>query len=205
MQEARFYTAINSSFLIMHIEINPKEFLPLFKLVASAAASTRNSPILSKVKIVVSEKYVTLHATDSIMGVSARMKCAVMVTGEALIPVKYFTEIMSEIKVGTVKLLGQQKGKEFRFLILHGEKEYWMPSEDPSELPDVKHIDAKQYHSAVTEDFLRALDRTIFVPDPKHMNETHTGVAFKIEENTLSLRGGSWLRRCFAGIVLPAE
>ena len=193
----------------MKIQFSPKEFLRLFKLAASAAASRDIKPILQNVKIVADKEVgAILMATDTEVSIRIHVYVNVVENGEAVLPIKTLRTILDSTKEKILTMESvmaipdihdvsesestdddDAEGEYVRYIpprrgscsvVLYGQHErHELCTSDPDEFPNVEEFTAEAYHELETDDMKTLIQRTVFAIDKDNPRYALGGVCFE--------------------------
>ena len=174
----------------MKISFDTKNFLKAFKVTASAAMIKDVRPILQNVKITADEDgNVSLHATNTEVGIRIDVNATVHNGGSVLIPPKWLIKVLTSVTAGlTVSPITTLKSDGETITVTCGERHQWTAPvrHDENEFPDVAEFDSDSYHSVEFRDMQESIKRTLAVVDKKAAPYTLSGVCFENDGNSLS-------------------
>ena len=168
----------------MKINFEPKEFSPKFQLAASVAATRDTKPIFQNVKVKADKKVgVILQATDTELGIRIRMDCDVAANGEAILPTKMLTKILSATKAENLVLESTDSN-----VTVSGEHvDYDLNTQSPDEFPDVEEFEEDAYHEIPAKALKEIIRRTTFATDTDNIKIALSGVCFEMVEDNISV------------------
>lgn len=154
----------------------------------SKAVSARSTiPILSGIKIDVSDRGVTLTASDTDISIqhfiplesSSKTVVKVERPGSVVLPAKFFVEIVKKLPHEEVNL---EVGERFQTLIHSGATEIQLVGLDPEEFPVLPILEEDRVFS-IPGDLLRSMIRqTVFAVTTNESTPILTGVLWSLQE-----------------------
>jgi DNA polymerase-3 subunit beta len=154
------------------------------QLVGAAVPVREIKPILRNVKAVAGNDGLTLMATDLELGIRHEMRgLRVEKAGDAMLPAAKLTQILREATDSELTVETEDSRVLFR-----GEVNEWeMPSEDPSDFPDIPTFSDKQFHEVAAGVLAKMIRRTVFAAAKESTKFAMTGVLWEVEGKTVRL------------------
>jgi DNA polymerase-3 subunit beta len=170
----------------MKISCDREQLLHAFQTVASVAPSRSPKPILQNVKLEVSDKDVTLLATDLEVGIRHQVTGVdIQAPGMAVLSVTRFGSILRESTDQTLHLEADGQG-----ITIRGERsQFRLPAENPSEFPQVTAFQASDFHTVPSRLLRELIRRTAFATDNESSRYALGGVKLEIEGDQLTAIG----------------
>ena len=170
----------------MKISCDREQLLQAFQTVASVAPSRSPKPILQNVKLEVSDKVVTLLATDLEVGIRHEVSgIDIQSPGVAILSVNRFGSILRESTDQTLHIESDSQGTTIR-----GERsQFRLPAEDPAEFPQVTAFDESDFHTVPARLLRELIHRTVFATDNESSRYALGGVKLEVEGDQLTAIG----------------
>jgi DNA polymerase III subunit beta len=158
--------------------------------VMKAVTSRTTIPILTGIKIVVTEDGVTLTGSDSDISIesfipkeeSGNELVEIKQTGSIVLQAKFFSEIVKKLPTDTVEIDVQN---HFQTVIRSGKSEFNLNGLDAEEYPHLPQIE-EQNAFKIRTDLLKVLIRqTVFAVSTSETRPVLTGVNWKVENGEL--------------------
>ncbi|MBY0097574.1 DNA polymerase III subunit beta [Mesobacillus maritimus] len=158
--------------------------------VMKAVTSRTTIPILTGIKIVVSEEGVTLTGSDSDVSIESFIPkedgdkeiVEIKQTGSIVLQAKFFSEIVRKLPTDTVEIVVEN---HLQTVIRSGKSEFNLNGLDAEEYPHLPQI-AEENVFRIPTDLLKALIRqTVFAVSTSETRPILTGVNWKVEDNEL--------------------
>jgi DNA polymerase-3 subunit beta len=163
----------------------PREGLLAASQLASAAVAVREvKPILRNLKAVATDGQFTLMATDLEIGIRHEMRSVQMIKeGEAMLPAGKLVSILREATDDELSI----EADENKVLVSGSVNEWEMPSENPSDFPDIPTFSDKQFHEVPAGVLRNMIRKTVFSAAKESTKFAMTGVLWEIEGKNLRL------------------
>lgn len=184
----------------MKLTCEREELLHAFQMAAGVAPTRSPKPILQNVKLQTTQDRATLLATDLEVGIRIEVPGFLVDSpGAVLLPVVRFGSILREST--DEKLLLETDGARTH---VWGERsEFYLPTENPDEFPDVASFQEEKYHKLPARFFRELVRRTIFATDAESSRFALGGVL--VEMSGEELIGVATDGRRLARQVGPAQ
>ncbi len=159
--------------------------------VMKAVTSRTTIPILTGIKIVVSEEGVTLTGSDSDVSIESFIPkeedgneiVEIKQTGSIVLQAKFFSEIVRKLPTDTVEI---DVENHLQTVIRSGKSEFNLNGLDAEEYPHLPQI-AEENVFRIPTDLLKSLIRqTVFAVSTSETRPILTGVNWKVEDNELT-------------------
>jgi DNA polymerase III subunit beta len=168
----------------MKASCNREALLSAFQLVSAAIPVRDIKPILKNVKAIADEGGCTLMATDLELGIRLEVRgLTVEEPGEAILPVKKFTDILRESLDEELAIEADKSACTVRSANGHWE----MPSEDPAHFPDLPAFVEEKYHQVAAGVLREMIHRTVFAAAKEPQKFSLTGTLWEAEDGKVRL------------------
>ncbi|MDO5554556.1 MAG: DNA polymerase III subunit beta [Planctomycetia bacterium] len=164
----------------MKLSSNREKFQQLFSIARDVASQKDVRPILQNVKIVADGDHIVLLATDGELSIRQETNDSVVVMepGQAVLPTRYMSEILSESQDTTLVFKSSDDS-----LFVQGEaNQFELRTQGSSDFPEVVPFDKVAYHkidAGVLSDLIR---RTLFSIDLGNSRYALGGVLLELTE-----------------------
>jgi DNA polymerase-3 subunit beta len=165
--------------------ICPREVLLSACQLAGVAVSARDvKPILRNIKAVADGNHCTLMATDLELGVRLEVRSIkVDEAGEAILPATRLTAILRESTDEELTLEADANS-----CVVRGQyNEFEMPSEDPTDFPDIPTFADEKYHEIAAGALREMIRRTVFAAAKESARYSMNGVLWEFEDKFAKL------------------
>jgi DNA polymerase-3 subunit beta len=152
---------------------------------ASAAIPARDvKPILKNIKAIAGDGRCTLMATDMEVGIRLDVQgLTIQEPGEAILPAAKLIAILRETRDGELTIETDPSA-----CVVKGPSlEFEMPSEDPSQFPDLPTFAEDKYHEITAGSLREMIRRTVFAAADETARYSMTGVLWELEDNVARL------------------
>jgi DNA polymerase-3 subunit beta len=152
---------------------------------ASAAIPARaTKPVLQNLKAVAEESRFTLMATDLEQGIRMEVRgLTIHESGEALLPAHRLLAILREAQDAELSIEADASGCVIRGVQI----EFEMPSEEPSNFPDLPTFAEEKYHEMPSALLREMIRRTLFAAADETGRLSMTGVLWELEKEQARL------------------
>lgn len=182
----------------------PREgFLDACQLVSVAVAAREIKPILRNLKAVAEGERLTLMATDLELGIRHELRGLKIVEGgEAILPAIKLTSILRESTDAELTV----DADDSRVLVTGQSNEFEMPSENPSDFPDIPAFSDKSFLEITAGVLRKMIRRTAFAAAKESTKFAMTGVLWEADGKNLRLVATDSKRLALAvGPLVSAE
>jgi DNA polymerase-3 subunit beta len=152
---------------------------------ASVAIPARDvKPILKNIKAIAGDGRCTLMATDMEVGIRLDVQgLTIQEPGEAILPAAKLIAILRETRDSELEIAADPSA-----CIIKGPSiEFEMPSEDPSQFPDLPTFAEDKYHEITSGSLREMIRRTVFAVAEETARYSMTGVLWELEDNVARL------------------
>jgi DNA polymerase-3 subunit beta len=152
---------------------------------ASAAIPARDvKPILKNIKAIAGDGRCTLMATDMEVGIRLDVQgLTIQEPGEAILPAAKLIAILRETRDGELEIETDPSA----CLVKGASLEFEMPSEDPSQFPDLPTFAEDKFHEITSGSLREMIRRTVFAAADETARYSMTGVMWELEDNIARL------------------
>jgi DNA polymerase-3 subunit beta len=152
---------------------------------ANAAVGSRDvKPILKNLKVITEGDKCTLMATDLELGIRLEVRgIKVEESGDAILPAARTLAILREANDEELRL----EASPDRCLVRGQFNEFEMPSEDPTNFPDVPAFAEERYHEFTAQKLREMIRRTIFAAAVENPRYAVTGILWELENDQARL------------------
>lgn len=170
----------------MKISCDREQLLHAFQTVASVAPSRSPKPILQNVKLEVTDKAVTLLATDLEVGIRHQVSGVdIQSAGVVILSVTRFGSILRESTDETLHLESDGQGTTIR-----GERsQFRLPAENPAEFPQVTGFEEANFHTVPARLLRELIRRTAFATDNESSRYALGGIKLEVADAHLTAIG----------------
>jgi DNA polymerase-3 subunit beta len=159
--------------------------------VMKAISSRTTIPILTGIKIVVSDEGVTLTGSDSDVSIESFIPkededkhiVEVEKEGSIVLPARFFSEIVKKLPKETVEIEVQNN---FSTVIRSGKAEFNLNGLDAEEYPQLPQIEEENMFSVPTDLVKNMIRQTVFAVSTSETRPILTGVNWKLENGELT-------------------
>ncbi|AKO90689.1 DNA polymerase III subunit beta [Priestia filamentosa] len=159
--------------------------------VMKAISSRTTIPILTGIKIVVSDEGVTLTGSDSDVSIESFIPkededkhiVDVEKEGSIVLPARFFSEIVKKLPKETVEIEVQNN---FSTVIRSGKAEFNLNGLDAEEYPQLPQIEEENMFSVPTDLIKNMIRQTVFAVSTSETRPILTGVNWKLEDGELT-------------------
>ncbi|KAB2491466.1 DNA polymerase III subunit beta [Priestia endophytica] len=159
--------------------------------VMKAISSRTTIPILTGIKIVVSDEGVTLTGSDSDVSIESFIPkededkhiVEVEKEGSIVLPARFFSEIVKKLPKETVEIEVQNN---FSTVIRSGKAEFNLNGLDAEEYPQLPQIEEENMFSVPTDLIKNMIRQTVFAVSTSETRPILTGVNWKLETGELT-------------------
>ncbi|MED4071576.1 DNA polymerase III subunit beta [Priestia endophytica] len=159
--------------------------------VMKAISSRTTIPILTGIKIVVSDEGVTLTGSDSDVSIESFIPkededkhiVDVEKEGSIVLPARFFSEIVKKLPKETVEIEVQNN---FSTVIRSGKAEFNLNGLDAEEYPQLPQIEEENMFSVPTDLIKNMIRQTVFAVSTSETRPILTGVNWKLENGELT-------------------
>jgi DNA polymerase III subunit beta len=159
--------------------------------VMKAISSRTTIPILTGIKIVVSDEGVTLTGSDSDVSIESFIPkededkhiVEVEKEGSIVLPARFFSEIVKKLPKETVEIEVQNN---FSTVIRSGKAEFNLNGLDAEEYPQLPQIEEENMFSVPTDLIKNMIRQTVFAVSTSETRPILTGVNWKLENGELT-------------------
>ncbi|MGK9184610.1 DNA polymerase III subunit beta [Priestia filamentosa] len=159
--------------------------------VMKAISSRTTIPILTGIKIVVSDEGVTLTGSDSDVSIESFIPkededkhiVDVEKEGSIVLPARFFSEIVKKLPKETVEIEVQNN---FSTVIRSGKAEFNLNGLDAEEYPQLPQIEEENMFSVPTDLIKNMIRQTVFAVSTSETRPILTGVNWKLEDDELT-------------------
>ncbi|YCA43684.1 DNA polymerase III subunit beta [Bacillus sp. JZ8] len=159
--------------------------------VMKAISSRTTIPILTGIKIVVSDEGVTLTGSDSDVSIESFIPkedeekhiVDVEKEGSIVLPARFFSEIVKKLPKETVEIEVQDN---FSTVIRSGKAEFNLNGLDAEEYPQLPQIEEENMFSVPTDLIKNMIRQTVFAVSTSETRPILTGVNWKLEDGELT-------------------
>jgi DNA polymerase-3 subunit beta len=160
-----------------------EKLLHAFQMAASVAPSRSPKPILQNVKLEASADVTTLMATDLDFGIRIEaVGVQVESPGCVILPIGRFLAILRESSEEKVEIASDGTKTHVR----GGRSEFFLPSENPDEFPDIAQFHEDRYSILPARFFRELIRRTVFATDNESGRYALGGVLLEIGETEIT-------------------
>jgi len=152
---------------------------------ASAAIPARDvKPILKNLKAIAGDGRCTLMATDMEVGIRLDVQgLTIQEPGEAILPAAKLLAILRESRDGELEIEADPSA-----CVIKGPSlEFEMPSEDPTQFPDLPTFAEDKFHEITAGNLREMIRRTVFATADETARYSMTGVLWELDGNTAKL------------------
>ncbi len=167
----------------MKIAVARKEFTDTLKIVAKALAVKSNTPILSGIYLSAAASCVEIQATDSTVGIIAKIAANVEEEGETVIIGKKLCEIALKLDGDIVTISTDEHGAE----IHSNSAKYNLLTYNADDFPKIQVEEDAQTFTLRQAQFKDLVRKTAFSVSKDDSRPIFTGVLFKIDGENLTL------------------
>lgn len=152
----------------------------------SIAVSARTTiPILTGIKITVSETHVLLTASDSDISIQVEIPpdaLNVKESGGVVLPARYFVDLVRKLPGETIEI---EVGGQYATTIRSGQSQFQLNGMDPDEFPHLPQLNEVGVFS-IASDLLKTIIRqTSFAVSTAESRPVLTGVLWELQDNVL--------------------
>jgi len=164
----------------MKITCQRDELLQTFQLAASVAPTRSPKTILRNVKLDTTQDRPTMLATDLEVAIRAEAPgLEVASPGVVLLPVERFGSILRETTDERLTL----ESDGVRTRVAGARSEFFLPTENPDEFPEVVAFEESRYHKVPARFFRELIRRTVFATDIENTRFALGGVLLELTAN----------------------
>lgn len=164
------------------------------------AVTTKNMPVLSCIKLSISDGKLTFSATDLEIGIQTSTPLIDYEEGETLVPAKLLSEIARKLPNQTISC----EAKDNKFIITYGKSHVELTTMDPTEFPLLP--DAEDEILRIPADELkRNLHKVKIALAAEESRPVFTGLLFNLEHGTLELVGTDTHRLALAEMEIESD
>ena len=175
-------TSNGKNFRIMKASFEREKLLAAFQLAASVAPQRSPKLILQNIKLDVSSAGAIVMATDLEVGIRANVEGAdVQTPGSVVLHVARMGSILRESNDPQVYIESDPKGT----LVRGQRSEFRLPSDNPSEFPDIAEFNDGKYHQLPARALRELINRTIFATDNESSRYALGGVLIELHADKL--------------------
>ncbi len=127
--------------------------------VSSAISTKTTSPVLECVKLSAKEDHLILSATDMEIAIQQNINADVLIEGEAVVPGRYFADLIKKIGSGQIQLFLETKDK---IVIKYGENEFSLQCNSREAFPDIQKISKDKHFSMLQGEFKDMVGKASF-------------------------------------------
>ena len=166
----------------MKASFEREKLLAAFQLAASVAPQRSPKLILQNIKLDVSSAGAIVMATDLEVGIRANVEGAdVQTPGSVVLHVARMGSILRESNDPQVYIESDPKGT----LVRGQRSEFRLPSDNPSEFPDIAEFNDGKYHQLPARALRELINRTIFATDNESSRYALGGVLIELHADKL--------------------
>ncbi len=154
------------------------------QLVSAAIPARDVKPILKNIKAIAGDGRCTLMATDMEVGIRLDVQgLTILEPGEAILPAGKLLAILRETRDSELEIETDPSA----CLIKGPSLEFEMPSEDPSQFPDLPTFAEDKFHEITSGSLREMIRRTVFAAADETARYSMTGVLWELEDNVARL------------------
>ncbi|MFI3164416.1 MAG: DNA polymerase III subunit beta [Bacillota bacterium] len=127
--------------------------------VSSAISTKTTSPVLECVKISAYGDNIILSATDMEISIQQSIPADVLIEGEAVVPGRYFADLVKKIGKEQIQLFLETKDK---IVIKYGENEFSLQCNAKEEFPNIEKISKDKHFSMLQGEFKDMVNKASF-------------------------------------------
>lgn len=167
----------------MKLTCEREKLLKAFQMVASVVPARSPKAVLQNVKLESKDDQVTLMATDLELGIRVEVQGVELQSpGAVLLPTVSVGKILRESP--DEKLHLAMEGSRIR---IWGERsEFFLPSENPEEYPELPDFEGETSHQIAARTFREMIRRTVFATDPQSTRYALGGVFIEAGDDQIT-------------------
>lgn len=127
--------------------------------VSSAISNKTTSPILECIKMTAKDDHVVLSATDMEIAIEQTVVADVLIEGEAVVPGRYFADLVKKIGNQQIQLFLETKDK---ILIKYGDNEFSLQCNSRESFPNIEKIAKDKHFSMLQGEFKDMVNKASF-------------------------------------------
>lgn len=167
----------------MKLTCEREKLLGAFQMVASVVPTRSPKAVLQNVKLDAKQDHATLTATDLELGIRVELQgIEVKWPGAVLLPTTRFSMILRESQDERLHL--SSEGNRIR--IWDQRSEFFLPSENPDEYPELPEFEGASSHQITARVFREMIRRTVFATDPESTRYALGGVLIELGEDQIT-------------------
>jgi DNA polymerase-3 subunit beta len=152
--------------------------------VIKAIPVKKNNSILESIKFMAYDNILTLLATDLELAIKKSIVADVKIEGEALIPAKFFAELIRSLSTEQLKI-DTSDGKEVT--IEYADNKGTIKCGDVSEYPNIEEVEKKAELKISKKDLKDVINKTIFAAATEDKRPILKGCLFEVNKEKLTV------------------
>ncbi|MFI3167357.1 MAG: DNA polymerase III subunit beta [Bacillota bacterium] len=127
--------------------------------VSSAISTKTTSPVLECVKLSAKDDKLILSATDMEIAIEQSITADILIEGEAVVPGRYFADLIKKIGSGQIQLFLETKDK---IVVKYGDNEFSLQCNSREAFPDIEKIAKDKHFSMLQGEFKDMVNKSSF-------------------------------------------
>ncbi|KRN13126.1 DNA polymerase III subunit beta [Fructilactobacillus fructivorans] len=193
----------------MKFVTNRNAFIKALNTVSRAISSKTTIPILTGLKMDVSESDILLTGSNADVSIQTSVKASnpdneltIKSTGSIVLPARFFSEIVKKLPDKTMSL---EVGNNFQTTIKSGNSEFTINGLDANGYPHLPEVDTENTVDLAADIFRQVIGQTVIAVSKQESRPILTGVHFTLANNKLLAVATDSHRLSQRRVSLPAD